>query len=283
MTLPIQLGVDVILGFLEAFGVGVVTALTAGCALPLYPGFVSYLARTDAATPAESGTANTLSGSGTNEQGTSMNAVPDASRTGDGVPATESATDSTRRSSLALGVAVVAGVVAFMGVIGVVFAYALEVSLTVVVEVVSPVAFVVLLVLGFLLVLDHDVVHRIPGLDPPETGNAYLSAFAYGAFFGGIVLPCNPGFIALFFARTPILFETPLQGFVGFLLFGLGLGTPLLVLAALSEASGRRITRTLASHSSAVNRVAGVLMVAIAMYYLLKVFDVLGFASAIPF
>jgi cytochrome c-type biogenesis protein len=236
--------------FVEAFVVGVLTPLTAACALPLYPGFVSYLARSDG---------------------------PDEATRGGGA-----ATDGgPARSSFALGLAVVAGVVAFMGAVGLVFAYVLQESLTTVVEVVSPAAFAVLVALGVALALDLEAVDRLPGLDPPETGSAYGSAFAYGLFFGGVVLPCNPGFLALFFARSGVLFDTAVEGFAGFLAFGLGMGSPLLAFAAVSEARGRALTRALARHASLVNRVTGVVMVAVAAYYLTVVFDVLGIGTLI--
>jgi cytochrome c-type biogenesis protein len=248
----LQLGFELPSGvapFVEAFVVGFLTPLTAACALPLYPGFLSYLARSDRT--------GTKGGEATASDG------------------------GASRSSFVLGLAVVAGVVAFMGAVGLVFAYFLQESLTTVVEVVSPVAFVVLFVLGVALALDHDAVDRLPGLDPPEAGNAYGSAFVYGLFFGGIVLPCNPGFIALFFARTPILFDSPFAGFAGFLVFGLGMGAPLLGFAAVSEARGRAVTRALARNASLVNRVTGVVMVAVAAYYLLVVFDVAGIGSLV--
>lgn len=250
--------------FAEAFVVGVLTPLTAACALPLYPGFLSYLARSDRTDGQSS--AGAASGGGATEGGPAGGAV---------------AADGGGRSSLALGLAVLAGVVTFMGVVGVVFAYVLQESLTTVVEVVSPVAFVVLFVLGIALALDLDAVSRLPGLDPPETGSAYGSAFAYGLFFGGIVLPCNPGFIALFFARTPILFDSPLGGFVGFLMFGLGMGAPLLAFAAISEARGRAVTRALARNAGTVNRATGLVMIAVSAYYLLVVFDVGGLGSLV--
>ncbi|WP_323676715.1 cytochrome C biogenesis protein [Halorubellus sp. PRR65] len=247
--------------YVEAFVVGALTPLTAACALPLYPGFLSYLARSD----------RTDAGSASGATASSTTAT-----------AADTGTDSDAgRSSFGLGVAVVAGVVALMGTVGLVFAYLLEASLTAVVEVVSPVAFAVLFVLGVALALDHDAVDRLPGLDPPETGSAYGSAFAYGLFFGGIVLPCNPGFIALFFARTPILFDSPLAGFAGFLTFGLGMGAPLLAFAAVSEARGRVVTRALARNASLVNRVTGVVMIAVSAYYLLVVFDVAGIGGSL--
>ncbi|MFC6955128.1 sulfite exporter TauE/SafE family protein [Halorubellus litoreus] len=258
LAVALQLGFELPAGvapFVEAFVVGVLTPLTAACALPLYPGFLSYLARSD------------RGGSGTSGDASSVAANPTASDGG------------ASRSSLGLGLAVVAGVVAFMGAVGLVFAYFLQESLTTVVEIVSPAAFAVLLVLGVALALDHDAVDRLPGLDPPETGNAYGSAFVYGLFFGGIVLPCNPGFIALFFARTPILFDSPIAGFAGFLVFGLGMGAPLLAFAAVSEARGRAVTRALARNAGLVNRITGVVMVAVAAYYLVVVFDVAGIGS----
>lgn len=220
---------------LELFLIGVGTPLSAVCVLPLYPAFVAYLANA-----------------------------------GDG-----SAGDGGGRSPLLLGILVVAGVLSSVGLVGFVFTTLLQRSLTGVVEVVSPVAFGVLVVVGAALVLDLDVFDRIPSVEPPRSRYPSVTAYAYGFFFGAVVLPCNPGFVALFFARVPILFETRVGGMLGFLAFGLGIGAPLLAFAALSESFGRRLTRLLARHSGPINRVTGAIVLAVSAYYLVVVFDVL--------
>lgn len=180
-----------------------------------------------------------------------------------------------------LAALVTAGVIAFMGLAGLVFSFLLEESLTVVVEVVSPVAFGVLAVLSVALLLDLDIAHRLPTREPPQSSHPVLSALGYGFFFGAIVLPCNPGLIALFFARAPVLFDTPLAGFAGFLSFGLGMGSPLLAFGFVSQSTGQRVTRWLARRSSAINRATGAVMLVVSAYYLLVVFDVLGIAHVV--
>lgn len=222
---------------LELFLIGVGTPLTAVCVLPLYPAFVAYLAN-----------GGTDAGNGADDA----------------------------RSPLLLGVLVVAGVLSFVALVGVAFTTVLERSLTPVIEVVSPVAFGVLVLIGVALLLDLEVFSRIPTVDPPQSRHPTATAFGYGFFFGAIVLPCNPGFIALFFARVPILFDSRLGSLLGFLAFGLGIGAPLLAFAVLSESAGRRMTRTLARYSGPINRVTGAIVLAVSVYYLVAVFDVLG-------
>ncbi|KTG07928.1 cytochrome C biogenesis protein [Haloprofundus marisrubri] len=183
--------------------------------------------------------------------------------------------------SVVLAALVTTGVVAFMGLIGVVFSFLLQVSLTLVVEVVSPVAFAVLAVFGGVLLVGGDLTHRIPTREPPQSSHPVLSALGYGFFFGAIVLPCNPGLLALFFARAPVLFDTPLAGFVGFLCFGLGMGTPLLAFGVVSQSAGQRATRWLARRSDPINRVTGAIMLLVSAYYLLVVFDVAGVSNVV--
>ncbi|MWV38671.1 cytochrome c biogenesis protein CcdA [Natrialba sp. INN-245] len=187
--------------------------------------------------------------------------------------ASADAVDHRRPVSL-LGLLVVAGVLAFMAVVGVVFTYLLQESVNRVVADVSPVAFAVLAVVGAVLLVDPSGFSRVPTLEPPQSRYPALSAFSYGFFFGAIVIPCNPATISLFFARTPVLYDTHVESVLGFLAFGLGIGAPLLAFALLSEPFGRRVTRTLARYSSQINRATGAILLVVAAYYLLFVFDV---------
>jgi cytochrome c-type biogenesis protein len=232
---------------LELFVLGVGTPLTAACALPLYPGFLAYLAR----------------------QSSQRERTDGDTRGNSGLPIS------------VLGLLVTLGAVSFMLLIGVLFSFLLEVSLTAVVEVVSPLAFGVLFVVSLALLSDAKIFTRIPTIQPPETSHPALSAFTYGFFFGAIILPCNPGFIALFFARVPVLFNTAAESLLGFFAFGLGIGAPLLVFALVSEQYSRQVTRWFARHTTAINRVTGAVMLVVSVYYLLVVFDVLGIAEPV--
>jgi len=182
------------------------------------------------------------------------------------------------QSPLALGLLIMAGVLSFIGLVGIVVTRFLESSITNVVGIVSPIAFAALLAIGIVLLFDLEVFSRVPTLEPPQSRSPGVTAYSYGFFFGAIILPCNPGFIALFFARVPVLFETQLQGLLGFLAYGLGIGAPLLALAVVSESFGQRVTHTIARHSTPINRGTGILMIGISLYYLFVVFRVGGLA-----
>jgi cytochrome c-type biogenesis protein len=183
--------------------------------------------------------------------------------------------DEDAPSIAVLGVLVALGVVAFMGAVGVVFTTVLETSLTGVVETVSPPAFALLAVLGVVLMADLHPQSRLPTVEPPQTRYPSLSAFAYGAFFGAIVLPCNPGFISVFFARA-FLFADPISSLANFGAFGLGMGSPLLWFAFVSEPWRDRVLGALTDHRRAVNVATGAAVFAISVYYLLVVFAVAG-------
>ena len=172
-----------------------------------------------------------------------------------------------------LGVLVAAGVLSFMLALGLVFTTLLESSLTRVVGVVSPVAFGLLAVGSLLLLADVEFAHLLPTVDPPQVDHPVASAFGYGFFFGAIVVPCNPGFVAVFFARA-FLFTDPVGSLLHFLAFGGGLAAPLVALATVSDRWQSRVVRTLTAHQSLVNRVTGAVMLAVAVYYLVVVFGV---------
>lgn len=177
---------------------------------------------------------------------------------------------------IALGGFVVAGVVSFMGAVGFVFTRLLQTSLTRVIDAVSPVAFVLLGAIGLVLLADLDLFARVPTVDPPQFEYPSATAFSYGFFFGAIIIPCNPGLIALFFARAPVLFDSQLESMLGFLAFGLGIGAPLLAIAAISESSGQRIARLFGRYNTPINRATGLILLAVSGYYLLFVFDVVA-------
>jgi cytochrome c-type biogenesis protein len=172
-------------------------------------------------------------------------------------------------------VLVAVGVIGFMTAVGLVFTTLLESSLTAVIEMLSVPAFAVLAVFGVVLLADLHPQARLPTVEPPQTQYPALSALAYGAFFGAIVLPCNPGFISLFFARV-FLFADPLASLANFGAFGVGMATPLLVFAVVSEPKREWVLGVLTGNRRVVNAVTGAVLLGISVYYLLFVFEVLG-------
>lgn len=183
--------------------------------------------------------------------------------------------EESRETYALFGVLVVSGVLAFMLMLGLVFSTFLQASLTSVIEIVSPVAFTVLGAVSIALILDLDFQKYAPGLQGPRFDNPLANAFGFGFFFGAIVIPCNPAFIAVFFARA-FLFETPVSSMLNFSAFGLGIGFPLLVFSVVSSRWSNRVISFLKTHESKINRVSGAIMLAVAVYYLAFVFNILG-------
>lgn len=174
------------------------------------------------------------------------------------------------------GLIVTAGVIAFMVTLGLVFTTLLQESLTAVIGVVSPLAFGVLLVLGLFLVFNIRLTRWVK-FKPrgPRLQNPWLSAFLYGFFFGAIVVPCNPLFIAAFFART-VSSTRFAANMLNFLAFGAGIGAPLLAFSLISRAASRTVMTALTTYHRAIDLAAGLVMVSVSAYYLVFVFRVFG-------
>ena len=172
------------------------------------------------------------------------------------------------------GLLVVAGVVSFMLLIGILFTTVLQTSLTAVIEIVSPIAFSILAVFSLVLIGDLDYQQFLPEYSAPSFDNPYMDAFGFGFFFGGIVLPCNPGYIAVFLARSSLV-QQPITSMTHFLLFGLGIGAPLAVFSFVSSPVRSSLIGFITDHQTGINRLSGVIILGISLYYLISVFGVI--------
>jgi len=226
----------------EAFLLGLATPLGAVCVLPIYPGFLVYLS-------------TQISGEATN-----------------------------RKTIFLFGLIITSGVILFMLLLGLVFTTILQVSLTNIVQIVSPIAFGLLLIISLILIVtgvislvtnkEIDIWKFLPKGRAPVVGNPWATAFLYGFFFGAIVVPCNPGFIAIMFARAVSTIDF-IQNVFRFLLFGIGVGFPLLVLAGVSSVATDATINFLTKYSKWINLVTGLIMLGISLYYLIYVFRVI--------
>ncbi len=216
----------------SSFVLGVLTPLTAVCVLPLYPGFLAYLA-------------NQISAK------------------------------ASRKQYALLGLVITAGVIVFMSLLGILFTTILQVSLTKVIGIISPIAFGILTIISTLLIFDVDIGRFLPKAQVKITKNPLRNALLYGFFFGAIVIPCNPAFIAAFFARV-LLLDSAANSIFNFVFFGLGLGFPLLAFSLLSAKWSSKIISWGTTYKTSINRIAGILMLVISLYYLIVVFNVLG-------
>ena len=210
-----------------SFLAGLYTPLGSVCALPLYPGFLAFLA---------------------GQEG-----------------------KRTRFSTIPFGLAVTAGVMGGMFLIGFVFVYILQMSTGSVISVLGPIVYLLLAAISIAMILGLDIGRIFPAVTTPKGHNPYITAFLFGAFFGLVALPCNPGSIVMLFALSATTLDFT-SNFVNFILFGIGMATPLLVLSFLSMERNRRVIRFLTTNHLLINRCAGVAMLLIALYYLIFVF-----------
>lgn len=181
----------------------------------------------------------------------------------------------SKKTYALLGLSATFGVIIFMLIIGLLFTTLLQQSLTTVIGIVSPIAFGILLIISLLLIFNFDFSRFLPQVRTSTEGNPLKSSFTFGFFFGAIVLPCNPGFITLFFARATLA-NSFLSGMGNFLAFGVGLAFPLLAFSLLSANWSQKIIGFLTKHKTKINRIAGILMLIISLYYLLCVFSIFG-------
>ncbi len=183
---------------------------------------------------------------------------------------------SAKDSPIKFGLIVTCGVIIFMFLMGLIFTTVLQASLTNVIGIISPIAFSILAIVSILMIVGYDF--SLPQIRAPTSKNPYLSAFAFGFFFGAIVVPCNPALIAAFFAKS-VLSAGFYVGIGNFIFFGLGMALPLLILSAISQSASTKIFKFLGKHKRMINVSAGIIMLAVSLYYLLFVFMILGSLS----
>ncbi len=221
------------LELLTSFGLGIAANLNP-CVLPLYPGFLSYMA---------------------NKPGI---------------------VDKQRFARLA-GFMVLAGVLVFMMIIGAVTA-SFGLSISNFVSALSPVAFGVLILLGFLLIFNVEFTQLyfiLPQAQVPSLKNPYFSAFMFGFLYGPIVIPCNAPLIFGVFAYS-LGVGSFISRFLVFLAFGFGLGVPLVILSIVSSAKGSWLIKKFVNYHTVINRIAGALLIGLGTYELVFVFRVFG-------
>jgi cytochrome c-type biogenesis protein len=163
-----------------------------------------------------------------------------------------------------LGFFVLAGVLSMMLALGGLIA-ALSVSIGHVLAYVIPLADLLLLSLGILLLLDRNPFKALPQIQVPILRHPFLNAYVYGLLYGPITLPCSGPLVVSIFTLSLTLGDAAGTLWV-FLWFGLGFGVPLLVLSLLSGGFQRQLTRLFARHSRLINTIGGLLLMGIAIY-----------------
>jgi cytochrome c-type biogenesis protein len=193
------------------------------CLLPLYPGFIAYLAGTPS----------------------------------DGRPA---------RGAALLGLAVLAGLLTTMVLLGVVISV-LALPLGDILRWSIPITAGVLVALGIALLVGRNPFARLAGVQVPVVRNRLAQAYVYGLLVGPVALPCAGPYLVALLAISIGLADS-LTRVGSFVVYGLGFGLPLVALAAIGATRGQAIARLVARHHLAISRVAGALLIVTAAYEL---------------
>jgi cytochrome c-type biogenesis protein len=163
-----------------------------------------------------------------------------------------------------LGLFVLLGVLTMMLALGGVIAL-LAIPVGNMLAYIIPFADFLILLLGILLLLNHNPFKTLPQIQVPLLRHPFLNAYTYGLLYGPIALPCSGPLVVGIFALSFTVVEAFSKLWV-FLWFGLGFGVPLLILSLLSGALQRQLTTLFARHSRAVNMIGGVLLIGVAIY-----------------
>jgi cytochrome c-type biogenesis protein len=150
----------------------------------------------------------------------------------------------------------------------------LSVSIGSALSVAIPLADVLIVALGVMLIFDRNPFKRLPQIQVPVLSHPYVNAFLYGLLYGPIALPCSGPLVVGIFALS-FTAEEALGKMAVFLWFGLGFGLPLLLLSFLAGASQRWITRQFARHSRIINLIGGLLLVGIGIYDFISNWDLI--------
>jgi cytochrome c-type biogenesis protein len=172
-----------------------------------------------------------------------------------------------------LGFFVLAGVLTMMLALGGLIAV-LAVSIGRILMYVIPLADMLILSLGVLLLLDRNPFKAIPHIRVPVLRHPSMNAYIYGLLYGPLTLPCSGPLVVSIFALSLTVGEAFSTLWV-FLWFGVGFGTPLFILSLLSGALQQQLAFRFAHDSRLINAIGGLLLIGIAMYDIVQNWELL--------
>jgi cytochrome c-type biogenesis protein len=176
-----------------------------------------------------------------------------------------------RRASGLLGLLILAGLLTTMVALGLAL-FAISVPVGRVASYLVPVIDGLLLALGVLLIIGRNPFNRLPGMRVPLVANPYGQAYVYGVMLGPLALPCAGPFLAALLAVS-VGFGDAVARVGTFVVFGLGFGLPLVLLSLLAGTRQRAIVRFVLERHRAIEVVAGVVLIAVAIWDLRENWD----------
>ena len=174
-----------------------------------------------------------------------------------------------------LGLFVLAGVLSMMLMLGGIITL-LAVPIGRVLAYLTPLADLLILLLGVLLLFNYNPFKTLPQIQVPLLRHPFLNAYLYGLLYGPIAMPCSGPLVVSIFALSFTAQEAFDKLWV-FLWFGMGFGVLLLILSFLSAGLQFQLTTLFAKYSRIINIVGGLLLVGIAIYDIYLNWDMLRF------
>lgn len=170
-----------------------------------------------------------------------------------------------RGGGVVLGACVLAGVLATMIALGFVL-FAIGQTFSRILPWLLPVTYGIVFALGVAMVLGRNPLARLATAPTPMLANPYAASLLYGGLLAPMTLPCTgPVVIAAFVLGVGSAAALG-ESLAYVLAFGLGFGWPLVVLPLVAMPLQRGITRWLAGSSQMLGRLAGVLLIGIALF-----------------
>jgi len=206
-------------GLVATWGLGLASAASP-CLLPLYPAFLAYLT---------------------------------------GSAGAETDTARGRRVSGFLGLAVLAGLITSMVLIGLVVV-AISAPISQLLGLAVPIIDALLITLGVLLLAGINPFLKVPQIKVPGTSGPISQAYVYGLFLGPIALPCAGPFLIATLAISVGAAET-IGTISTFVVFALGFGMPLVLLSVLARTRQDQVVRFLARHHRKIEIFSGFLLI----------------------
>ncbi len=163
-----------------------------------------------------------------------------------------------------LGLAVLAGVLSMMLLIGAIIAL-LSVAIGSVLVFITPLADLLVIGLGVALLFGLNPFARLPMLARGGTrGSPLLNAYVYGLLYGPIVIPCSgPLLVAIFTLSLTV--DAYLDKLAFFLAFGFGFGVPLLLISLIAAGRSAALLRLFLRHYGAIARIAGIVLIGVGL------------------
>lgn len=172
------------------------------------------------------------------------------------------------RASGWLGVLVLLGILTSMLIVGLVV-YLLRQTMGILLPFLLPLVYGVVIVLGIAMLRGCRPFARLAAAQSPMLRNPHATAYLYGLLLGPMTLPCTGPIITSAFVLGAGDALALADGLLYFLFFGLGFGWLLVALPLIALPVQRRLVGWLARNNALLNRIAGLLLIAVGVFGIL--------------